>query len=201
MRRAFGILESLFALVVFSIVILVCSQTLLQVHQDLRIYKQIQSEETELSNAVLYLQKIIQNSIITHVSPTQIEYFEINQAIFLSSSFLPWIERCDSNRVPKQGESKYVAMFDHSFEIARVLGEESGWLILDRKAKCSIGIPLKEKHQIFLSGEVLYVDERILLDGVKNVRFQRQGQNYQIKICQSFCVEKEIFGREIVHEF
>ncbi|MCE3047057.1 hypothetical protein [Helicobacter kayseriensis] len=202
MRRAFGILESLFALMVFSLLILVCSKLMLQIQKDLHVYDEMQRSRSSLANAIAYLQKALQYAIIESSSKDQITYYEVNRLVFFSSSFSPAYDFCDSERIPRWGDIKYFGLFSSdSVKIARVIREEKQWLILDQKVGCRIAVPLGEKRRVVLRGDGLYVDQEILLEGVKKFEFSRQGDKYKIQICQVFCMSKEFLQNEIVYEF
>lgn len=202
MRRAFGILESLFALSIFSLLILMCSKLMLQVQKDLHAYEEMQRKKSDLLNTTMYLQKALQYAIIKSISKEQIRYYEINRTVFFSPSFSPAYEPCDSERIPKWGNIKYFGIFSlDSVEIAKVIKEEKQWLVVDQKVRCRVVIPLGEERQIILKEDRLYIDQEILLEGVKKFELSRQKDKYKIQICQSFCISKEFLQNKIVYEF
>lgn len=201
MRSAFGLLESLVALVVFSVVILVCSQTLLEIHQDMKILKASQKSRDDLAHAIFYLENQLRYAFISSISPQGVEYYEIHRDFFFSH-FDPHLEKCDSNRIKKINDAQFVAFFSPSFQIARVLREDQSEMILDRKAECGAMIPIKKKKRILLaSNKVLYVDSYPLLSEVNEFDLKQEGQEFEIKLCSDSCLIYQFFQGEIFYVF
>ncbi|WP_156923059.1 hypothetical protein [Helicobacter pametensis] len=192
-------MEALFALIVFAVVVVTCSQTLLQIHKDSKVYQEAHIANAQLSSAVFYLQRLIQNSLLSKLSPDLIELFEINRDLFLKDTFRAILKTCQSNRISKLGDTSYVGMFSEKLEIAKVLGREGDELILDRKAQCGVIVPLREKRQIVFTGGKVYLDRWVLLDGVREFEISQTNGIYQIRICTSVCLVRQFLHHEVVH--
>lgn len=202
MRSAFGLLESLVALMVFSVVILVCSQTLLQIQKDMKLIKDRQSMQNALFYTATYVQNQLRYALISSISPSEIRYFEVNGDLFFAPDFSPSLDRCNSHRIPKLGSSKFVAFFSPSPEIASVLREDKHEMILDRQAKCGAMIPLLDQRRIFLSqDQTLYLDRFPLLHGVRRFEFKQEGEGFRMEICLDSCLSYGFRQDELFYAF
>lgn len=198
MRRAFGFLEALIGLIVFSLVILVCSQTLLHVHKDLKVYDE--NHQTELLNTALYLKRVFQYAFINQIDSKEVDFFQINRSIFLSPDFDPINKKCNTQKIFKQEDIRFVATFS-PFEIIAVVGGDERFLFLERELKCGITIPIEGRHKITWRDQKLLLDQHLLLEGIREFVMRDQGKFYEIKICKSTCIYQEIPKSEIVYEF
>lgn len=200
MRSAFGILESFVALIVFSVVILVCSQTLLAMQKELKIFKEHQRKQNALFNAMLYLENQLRYGFISKISSQGVEYFEIHRHFFFS--FDPYLKQCNSNRIEKIADTQFIAFFSPSLQIARVIGQDQQGMVLDRKAECGVMIPLRAKRRIFLDqNKKLYIDANLLLEGVNEFVFKQESQEFEIKLCLDSCLTHRFPKLEIFYAF
>lgn len=182
--------------------ILVCSQTLLTIQTDLKIFKESQRKQNTLLNTMLYLENQFRYAFFSKISSQEIEYFEIHREFLFSANFDPSSEKCNSNRIKKIKDSSFVVFFSPSLEIAQVIGEEGNNMILDRKAECGAMIPIKAKRKLFLGqDQVLYFDSYPLIEGLKQFEVKQYGQELEIKLCFDFCLTHLIPQNEIFYAF
>lgn len=202
MRSAFSLLESLLALIVFSVVILVCSQTLLAIQTELKRSKEHQRKETALFNTMLYLENQLRYALILRISSQEVQYYQIHHNLFFSHSFDPYNQKCNSNRIKAIKDVQFLAFFSPFLQIAQVIKKDQQEMILDRKAECGAMIPLKQKKTIFLaSNQTLYLDSFPLLKGVREFDLKQKGQEIQIRLCFDSCLTYVFLQNEIFYAF
>lgn len=201
MRRAFGVLESILALSLFSLVILLCSQTLLQVQKDLKFYRDDAHARQILSNASSYIQKKLAYGFVTSVQAAQIELYEISHEFFLDS-YHPQLEKCGENKILWNQNPKFLANFSPMLEMIAVLERQGDFLLLEKGLKCGAVIPVSKKIRISLQGNGdLSVNGEILAQSIRLFEFQVREKFYFLKICSKLC-ETAIFPKsEIFYAF
>lgn len=203
MSKAFSLLESLVALALFSLVILICSQVLMQTQKDIKIYKDQEYKQQILHNAINYLQKKLRYSLIVSIDSSYSDFviYEIDD-YFFSPLFDPWIKDCKTEKIPWRGMPKFLANFSSQLDLISVIAYETNAVVLERKIQCGIAIPIRDRLQIRLTenGDLL-VGKRILMQGVKIFQFLEKAKFYSLKICSSFCQSAIFPKNEILYVF
>lgn len=201
MKNAFGILESLVALALFSLVILLCSKTLLQIQKDLKIYKDYVQMRSTLSNAISLIQKRLAYSFVDSSAADELVLYEISKEFF-SNSYHPAIQKCGVSKIVWKQNPKFFANFSPMFEIVPVVGRQGDFLLLERELKCGALIPINQKIRFKLqeNGD-LYFNGEILVQRIRLFEFKEQSNLYHLQICSEFC-ESAIFPKsEIFYAF
>lgn len=183
MRRAFALLEVLFALIVFSILIITSSKVLLELTHNRIAYSKEQMRQIEIENTLFLISKYLKYSIFSTLTPTSLTLFPLNLSLYFSPSFSPLSRQCEGREIVFANTDFIYSKLDGSvFKVVRKKGEI---LELEREVQCGMIYPLLSPVRFSLSSKnELLLNSTILLKDVKRLKFHKEERGIRIVLCE-----------------
>lgn len=186
MRKAFVLLEAILALMIFSVVILVCSQIFLEVSKDKRVYQQYEFSTNAINNAVLKLSKLLNYGINVRFDNNRLSFYIPKMEIFFSSGVvIP--KSCDGNIWYLSAPLPLISHIFSSQGIAKVARQDRQSLTLDSSIECQWLIPLEPIEILYSANQSLLLNQQVLLPNVSKFEFKDEGRFYKVVLCQEVC--------------
>lgn len=187
MRRAFALLEVLFALIVFSILLIASSKILLELTQSRIAYSKEQMRQIELENTLFLIAKYLKYSIHSEITPTSLKLYPLNLPSYFSPSFSPIPKQCSGREIEFENADFIYSKIDNA--IVKVIKKRGAILELESEVQCGLLFPLLSEVKFSLSPQNnLLLDSQILLKNVKKLEFHKESGGIRVVLC-----EREIF--------
>lgn len=183
MRRAFTLVESLFALMIFCILLIASSKILLELSRSHIAYSKAQMRQIEVQNALFVIEKYLKYSVAQTLNPTSISLYPLNLSVYFSPSFSPIPKQCRGNEIEFANTDFVYSKLDGG--VIRVLRQKGGVLELDRGVQCGYFLPLSSPITLSLSPQKeLLLNGEVLLRDVKKFEISQKQNGVRVMLCE-----------------
>lgn len=191
MRKGFALLETLFALLVFSILLIGGAKIFLSLQKDHHVFTEKAREETLMQNVFFLLQNTLTHSFLFSFSSSLITFYPLDAQAFFSPDFsitprFTTPTKLTLSYSPK--DTSYLLALP-SQTLYPVMKKTTHTLELPHEAKEKYFLPLLSQYRLSFIDSRLYLNGEILLEGVREFAMNQKGEFFEIKICTKQCYE------------
>lgn len=192
MRKGFALLETLIALVVFSLLLMGGAKLLSTLYQERYIYQKSFQEGTRVQNIFFLLQNYFASSFFIH-SPSSytLSFYPLDLQAYYCSSFSPTAHFLTEKKlmlsyIPIHSTFLLSLPEQTLYPIASIYGKT---LEFTQKVEGRYFLPLQGKFFLKFNHSTLYLNGQILLEEVKEFALKENQEWIEIKICLTQCYE------------
>lgn len=202
MRKGFALLETLIALVVFSLLLIGGSKLFLSLLHERRVYQESFQEGEHVKNTFLLLQNYLDHAFfIQSLSPSILSFYPLDLQAYHSTSFSPLAhivtERKLSLSYSPTNSAFLLSLPEQKlYPIASIYGKTLEFV---QRVEGKYFLPLQKQFTLSFNRFTLYLNTQILLEGIKEFSLKEDQEWIEMRICLNQCYEYT-FKKGRVHE-
>lgn len=191
MRRGFALLETLIALVLFSILLIGGAKLYLCMTEEKRVYERGVYESLQVQNVFLLVQNTLKHSFFLHISPTLATFYPLDPQAYFSTSFTltPRLLSDKKLSLPYPTPQTAFLLSIPSNTLYPIIRKTADTLEFLQKLEGKYFLPLQKKFTLEFASSTLYLNSQPLLKNLKSFQIKQKGKWIEIKACMQKCYE------------
>ncbi|WP_305862365.1 PulJ/GspJ family protein [Helicobacter cholecystus] len=191
MKRGFALLETLIALIIFSLLFIGGARLFLMLHKQEHAYQKSFQEGMRVQNVFFLLQNYLYNSFFIQTSAIGLNFYPLDLEAYHSTSFSPLVHFLTDKKLTLSYPPTHSAFLLSlpQQELYPIASAHERTLEFFKKVEGKYFLPLQKQFILSFHHSALYLNEQILLERVRDFSIKENQVWIEIKICLIQCYE------------